>query len=79
MLVVTDFGFLLGWHERMHVRLLLQVEVLKIYLTVFYVWFQRRSNRLGLDFLYVDIGEPWVLEYFFYTALRSKPRLLIFI
>lgn len=79
MLVVTDFGFLFRWHKRMDICLLLQVEVLKIYLSIFYIWLQGWWNWLRLNFLNIKIGKPRMRKNFFNATLGSEPRLLVFV
>lgn len=79
MLVIADFGFLFGWHERVHICLLLQVEVFEVRLPIGYVWFKRWRDLLCLDLLDINVGKPWMREYLFYTTLSTQPSLLVFI
>ena len=63
----------------MHVGLLFQVEVFEIDLAVFYVGLQWGWNRLGFNFLDVNVCKPRMLKDFFHATFRTETGLLIFI
>ena len=79
VLIVPNLGLLLWWHERVDLRLLFQVEVLEVYLTVFYVRFERGSDFLRFNLFDVYVCKPRMLKNLLDASNSSKSFRLVFV
>ena len=78
MFVVLNSLHLFRRHECVSHRLLLEVEVLEVNLTLLHVWLKRWLDLLSFEVLYVQILEPGVRQNLMNVILGTQSGSWVF-